>query len=101
VKLEQNYRSDQTILDAAHAVISHNSKRMDKKLWSQRPRGEALGLLINRDERGEAQEIARRIGELVREGFVEHQQIASSFGSTRRAACWKRRCAWPASPTRW
>ncbi|MGQ0503839.1 MAG: ATP-dependent helicase [Myxococcaceae bacterium] len=79
VKLEQNYRSDQTILDAAHAVIANNKRRMDKKLWSERPRGESLGLLISRDERGEAQEIARRINELVREGLVEHQQLAVFF----------------------
>ncbi len=76
VKLEQNYRSDQAILEAAHAVIAHNPRRMDKKLWSQRPRGEPLSLLMSRDERGEAQEIARKAQELVREGLVEHAQIA-------------------------
>ena len=76
VKLEQNYRSDQAILEAAHAVISKNLRRMDKKLWSERPRGESLGLLINRDERGEAQEIARRIQDLNREGLITYQQMA-------------------------
>src|SRR3990172_1538691 len=35
VKLEQNYRSTQLILDAAHAVVSHNERRTDKKLWTQ------------------------------------------------------------------
>ncbi len=76
VKLEQNYRSDQAILEAAHAVISKNLRRMDKKLWSQRPRGESLGLVISRDERGEAQEIARRIQQLNREGLIRFQQMA-------------------------
>ncbi len=76
VKLEQNYRSDQNILDAAHAVIANNPRRMGKKLWSQRPRGEPLTLLISRDERGEAQEVVRRIKDLVREGLFEHQQFA-------------------------
>ena len=76
VKLEQNYRSDQTILDAAHAVISLNRHRMQKKLWSERPRGEQLTLLISRDERGEAQEIVRRTQALIREGLVKAADVA-------------------------
>lgn len=39
IKLEQNYRSTQTILDAAHAVISKNINRTDKKLWTANPAG--------------------------------------------------------------
>jgi DNA helicase II / ATP-dependent DNA helicase PcrA len=76
VKLEQNYRSDQNILDAAHAVIARNSRRMPKKLWSDRPKGEILTLLMNRDERAEAQEVARRIHELQREGFIKYSGMA-------------------------
>lgn len=76
VKLEQNYRSDQTILEAAHAVISQNRRRMDKKLWSQRAQGEPLTLLINRDERQEAQEVAARIHALRRDGIVDYAGCA-------------------------
>ena len=76
VKLEQNYRSDQNILEAAHAVIAKNRRRMPKKLWSDRPRGEHLQLLINRDERAEAQEVARRILALQREGFIKLSGMA-------------------------
>jgi DNA helicase-2/ATP-dependent DNA helicase PcrA len=76
VKLEQNYRSDQNILDAAYSVIRRNTRRMEKRLWSERPRGQPLSLLILRDERGEAQEVARRIRELRQEGLVEPGQIA-------------------------
>jgi DNA helicase II / ATP-dependent DNA helicase PcrA len=76
VKLEQNYRSDQIILEAAHSVISRNRRRMQKKLWSDRARGEQLSLLIARDERGEAQEIIRRISALLREGLVRASDIA-------------------------
>jgi DNA helicase-2/ATP-dependent DNA helicase PcrA len=76
VKLEQNYRSDQNILDAAHAVISKNKKRMAKKLWSQRPKGEKLFLLIHRDERAEAQEVVRRAQDLKREGITDYDQMA-------------------------
>jgi DNA helicase-2/ATP-dependent DNA helicase PcrA len=76
VKLEQNYRSDQNILDAAHAVIARNTRRMPKKLWSDRPKGEHLSLLMNRDERAEAQDVARRIHELQREGFIKYSGMA-------------------------
>src|SRR5713101_292303 len=76
IKLEQNYRSDQNILDAAHSVISKNEHRMGKKLWSQRPRGEDLSLLISHNEQGEAQEIAQRIHALNREGLITYRQMA-------------------------
>ncbi len=79
VKLEQNYRSDQTILEAAHAVISRNKRRMDKKLWSARARGESLGLIVARDERGEAQEVAAKIHELRRDGVTDFDQMAVFF----------------------
>ncbi|WP_370039198.1 ATP-dependent helicase [Corallococcus sp. AB045] len=76
VKLEQNYRSDQNILTAAHEVISKNPRRMAKKLWSERPKGENLELLLHRDERAEAQEVARRILAVQREGFIKFSSMA-------------------------
>lgn len=79
VKLEQNYRSDQTILEAAHAVISRNRRRMEKKLWSARARGEPLSLVVARDERGEAQEVAARIHELRRDGIADYEEMAVFF----------------------
>jgi DNA helicase-2/ATP-dependent DNA helicase PcrA len=79
VKLEQNYRSDGNILDAANAVIAQNARRMHKKLWTDRPKGEPLHLLISRDEREEAHEVARRIHVLHRESFVSYDQMAVFF----------------------
>mgnify|MGYP001314570622 CR=1 FL=1 len=76
VKLEQNYRSDQNILEAAYAVISKNRRRLDKKLWSSRPKGEALQLLIHRDERAEAQEVARRLNKLRNDGICDYGNMA-------------------------
>ncbi|MBL8950837.1 MAG: UvrD-helicase domain-containing protein [Myxococcaceae bacterium] len=76
VKLEQNYRSDQNILEAAHAVISKNRRRLDKKLWSDRPKGEQLQLLIHRSERDEAQEVARRLNRLRIEGITDYGSMA-------------------------
>ncbi len=76
VKLEQNYRSDQTILEAAHSVIARNRRRMEKKLWSERAKGEPLALMINRDERGEAQEVARQIHALRNQGICDFGEVA-------------------------
>src|SRR5690606_2759852 len=75
VKLEQNYRSDPAILDAAHAVIEGNKRRLGKKLFTTRTGGDPLTLLISRDERGEAQEIARHMQSLAAKG-VPYSQMA-------------------------
>ncbi len=79
VKLEQNYRSDQRILEAAYAIISKNRRRMDKKLWSARGVGEPLGLMIHRDERQEAQEVARTLHALKNQGVTDYEQMAVFF----------------------
>jgi len=79
VKLEQNYRSDQTILEAAHAVIERNRKRMSKKLWSARAKGEHLELIAARDERAEAQSVAMRLHSLRTEGIADFEQMAVFF----------------------
>ncbi|MCU0698261.1 MAG: UvrD-helicase domain-containing protein [Myxococcaceae bacterium] len=79
VKLEQNYRSDQVILEAAHAVIERNRKRMPKKLWSARARGENLELIAARDERGEAQSVALKLHDLRNQGIADFGQMAVFF----------------------
>jgi DNA helicase-2/ATP-dependent DNA helicase PcrA len=59
VKLEQNYRSTQTILDAASAVIGQNRNRADKRLWTDRIGGEPIAYFRGGDELEEADFIAR------------------------------------------
>jgi superfamily I DNA/RNA helicase len=61
IKLEQNYRSTQVILDAAYFVIKNNNKRQDKRMWTQRGRGLNIDAFIGRDEEDEARTIAFRI----------------------------------------
>ncbi len=68
VKLERNYRSDAGILDAAYAVIRKNARRKEKRLWTDRPRGEPLELIYAPDERSEAQLIAARVKSLASQG---------------------------------
>jgi DNA helicase-2/ATP-dependent DNA helicase PcrA len=64
VKLEQNYRSTQLILDAAHSVVSKNEARTDKKLWTQNDRGRLIDRFEAYNEEEEAEWIARRVEEL-------------------------------------
>jgi DNA helicase-2/ATP-dependent DNA helicase PcrA len=64
VKLEQNYRSTQLILDAAHAVVTHNSSRKDKKLWTENSGGRQISRFEAYNEEEEAEWIARQIEEL-------------------------------------
>ncbi|MGN0518986.1 MAG: ATP-dependent helicase [Acutalibacteraceae bacterium] len=61
IRLEQNYRSTQTILDAANAVISNNMMRKSKTLWTENSRGDKITLYTADSERSEAQYIADAI----------------------------------------
>ena len=61
VKLEQNYRSTNTILNAANAVIKNNSQRREKKLWSNKGEGDPITVWGFRDDEEEAQAIVEEI----------------------------------------
>jgi DNA helicase-2/ATP-dependent DNA helicase PcrA len=61
IKLEQNYRSTKNILDAAHAVITKNAQRSDKKLWTDAGDGLPVQMLQVSGERAEGEAIIRRI----------------------------------------
>jgi len=75
VKLEVNYRSTRPILEAANALIEHNSKRLGKKLVSHRGEGPEVKLLHSLDESHEARNIARKIHDLLDEG-ADPEEIA-------------------------
>jgi DNA helicase-2/ATP-dependent DNA helicase PcrA len=68
IKLEQNYRSTANILDAAHAVISKNTSRKEKKLWTERREGEKILTYVAEDEGEEARFIAKEISKLKANG---------------------------------
>lgn len=61
IRLEQNYRSTQSILDAANAVISHNLGRKGKRLWTSNGRGDPITLYEASDEGTEGNFVASRI----------------------------------------
>jgi DNA helicase-2/ATP-dependent DNA helicase PcrA len=69
VALEQNYRSTNTILQAANAVIEHNRERKPKNLWSELGEGEPVRVLEVEDEHAEARFVAAEIAARVEEGY--------------------------------
>ncbi|UCG52956.1 MAG: UvrD-helicase domain-containing protein [Candidatus Latescibacterota bacterium] len=68
VRLEQNYRSTQMILDAANHVIAHNKGRKGKNLWTDGDRGEKVGLIVSMDEETEAMNMLNTVNTLVTDG---------------------------------
>ncbi len=76
ILLEQNYRSTQTILSAANAVISRNAGRKDKQLWSAEGDGEKIVGYVGDDERDEAQFIAEEIDKLSDAGDAAAKDVA-------------------------
>ena len=75
IKLEQNYRSTTTILDAANDVIKNNKERKDKKLWSNNGRGEKISYYSAYNGIDEAEYVAKEIKKLVDNG-IDYQDIA-------------------------
>lgn len=71
VKLEQNYRSTQTILDAADNVIKKNKNRTEKKLWTENNKGDLIQVIRAEDERHEGETIAREIERISMAGLNE------------------------------
>ncbi|MFA5566575.1 MAG: DNA helicase PcrA [Acidimicrobiia bacterium] len=76
VLLEQNYRSTQTILDAANAVISHNFGRKPKELWTDAGAGTPIRLYRADDEGEEAQWVANEINRLHDVGDLRFDEVA-------------------------
>ena len=73
IRLEQNYRSTQSILNAANAVISHNKGRKGKELWTSNEKGEPITVYEAGDEGTEASYVANQIITLSQgTGFKDH-----------------------------
>ena len=64
IKLEQNYRSTQKILEAANAVVRNNESRKEKSLWTENSEGQAVVCYVGSDERDEAGYVVNRIKRL-------------------------------------
>ena len=76
VKLEQNYRSTQVILDAANGVIAENAHRLGKTLFTTRQGGDPVIVLTAADERDEAQWLAAELARVAAEGDTAYEAMA-------------------------
>jgi ATP-dependent DNA helicase UvrD/PcrA len=83
-RLEQNYRSTATILEAANGLIGHNAGRLGKKLWTSGARGEPLHLYTAFNERDEAEFVTHRIRERVAQGGLR-REIAILYRSNAQS----------------
>lgn len=79
ILLEQNYRSTQTVLDAARAVIDQNRNRTPKHLFSERGRGARLILHQAADDYGEAAFVVDTIQQMLRNNEVQGREIAVMY----------------------
>ncbi|MDE7112673.1 MAG: UvrD-helicase domain-containing protein, partial [Acetatifactor sp.] len=85
IKLEQNYRSTQNILDAANAVIKNNTGRKDKALWTDHGAGSRIHLRQFDNAYEEAEYIADDIRHRVREGGVDYRDCAVLYRTNAQA----------------
>lgn len=85
IKLEQNYRSTKSILEAAHQVISHNTNRSKKKLWTNETGGQPVQIAAVADEREEAEFIIRQVkqGQSEKRSFREYAVLYRTNAQSR------------------
>ena len=84
LRLEQNYRSTATILEAANAVIAQNPSRLGKKLWTSGDKGEAIALYAAYNEQDEARFVIERIREYL-DGGGNASDIAVLYRSNAQS----------------
>jgi DNA helicase II / ATP-dependent DNA helicase PcrA len=85
IMLEQNYRSTQTILSAANAVISRNAGRRDKRLWTESGDGEKIVAYVDDNEHDEAAFVAAEIDRLVDGADANNSDIAVFYRTNNQS----------------
>ncbi len=85
IKLEQNYRSTQNILNAANAVIQNNASRKDKALWTDKGAGSRVHFRVCENAYEEAEYIADEIRSKVRQGERRYQDFAVLYRTNAQA----------------
>lgn len=85
VKLEQNYRSTQIILDAANTVISNNIERKRKKLWSEKKEGELIKIQVCPNEIDESEFIVDTIAKIARRERRPYRDFAVLYRANAQA----------------
>lgn len=92
IKLEQNYRSTKPILDGAHAVITKNQQRSDKKLWTAKTSGKPIQVMAVSNERAEGETIIRRIQNAVNGGMRHYRDFAVLYRTNAQSRSIEEAC---------
>ncbi len=98
IKLEQNYRSTQNILDAANAVISNNYGRKEKALWTDIKDGDKVRLCQVDSAADEAEFIASEIGRLKRSGRLRYDETAVLYRTNAQSRLLEERFVYEGIP---
>ena len=98
IKLEQNYRSTQNILDAANAVISNNFGRKDKSLWTDIKDGDKVKLCQFDTAQEEAEFIASDIGKQKRNGKLKYDETAVLYRTNAQSRLLEERFVYEGIP---
>ena len=107
IALEENYRSSQTILDAARSVIAPNTQRVEKELWTKNGKGVPIVIGEEYNEQEEAQFVVREIGNLTgssggsRAGQHALGDIAVMYRVNAQSGHWRRPACATACHIRW
>lgn len=100
IKLEENYRSTQNILSAAHEIISKNVERKEKKLWTQNPAGNPIEVVEARYETDEANFIISRIIDLNRNSGIGLDKIVVMYRTNAQSRVLEEACLYANLPYR-
>jgi DNA helicase-2/ATP-dependent DNA helicase PcrA len=92
IKLEQNYRSTKHILDAAHAVITKNVNRSEKKLWTSLDGGSPVQVIPVSNERAEGETIIRRIKNSIDMGARTYEDFAVLYRTNAQSRSLEEAC---------
>ena len=93
IKLEQNYRSHQTILELANSLIKKNSERHSKELWSEKKSEEKPNLMVLENENEEAEFVAKKIQELHLKNQISYNQMAVLYRTNAQSRNFEIACA--------
>ena len=91
IRLEQNYRSTQTILDAANGVIANNEERKRKALWTQNGEGEKIAFHQFETGYDEADYVAKDVVAKVREGIYQYRDCAVLYRTNAQSRLFEER----------
>ena len=100
IKLEQNYRSTNNILEAANAVIANNAHRKEKHLWSENGEGKEVSFIHYETAYGEAEDVIDKIQTSVHMGKHQYQDCAILYRTNAQSRAFEEKCIKKSVPYR-